>query len=491
MVTSAHRRRDSDGDGALIETDLQRLITDSLLLWGVWGHCGWTSDGLLVSTVFGRRVLVRRAIEVERPARWIMQILEVNGGTLGPNRPAGSIVGLLVALRKALGIVQAGGRGLRIVPSGSPTPPQGLREAQARRSELANSDNSASSSKELVEPTPVSIITGFLGSGKTTFIQKVLQDSRFARTAVIVNEFGEVGLDHDILASSSDALIQLSTGCLCCAIRSDLIETLLDLHRRRADGEVNFERIIIETSGLADPVPILQSLMTDKAVATLFNLDRVLTLVDAMHGPKTVTTHVEARRQIAVADRILVTKTDVTEPSAALLDELRALNPNAPHAFAVYDAVTLDWLIECDSSRDPRRAAEISVLRDSAPRHTGGLETIVVTSASPIPALALTLFLQALVDHAGDRLLRVKGLIQVAEMPNQPALVHGVQHVFAAPEWLEAWPSLEQHTRIVFIGASIPRRWPARLLEAVTEDVVGAQRLAFAGARRCPTAVTR
>src|ERR1700684_1505694 len=326
-------------------------MPDSLLLWGVWGHCGWTSDGLLVSTVFGRRVLVRRAIEAERPARWIMQILEVNGGTLGPNRSAVSIVGLCVALRKALGIVQAGGRGLRIVPSGSPTPPQGPREAQARRSELANSDNPASSSKELVEPTPVSIVTGFLGSGKTTFIQKVLQDSRFARTAVIVNEFGEVGLDHDVLASSSDALIRLSTGCLCCAVRSDLIETLLDLHRRRADGEVDFDRIIIETSGLADPVPILQSLMTDKAVATLFNLDRVLTLVDAMHGPKTVTTHVEARRQIAVADRILVTKTDVTEPSAALLDELRSLNPNAPHAFAAHDAATLDWLTECSSSR--------------------------------------------------------------------------------------------------------------------------------------------
>jgi len=174
---------------------------------------------------------------------------------------------------------------------------------------------------------PVTILTGFLGSGKTTLIQKVLQDPRFARTAVIVNEFGEIGLDHDVLASSSDTLIRLSTGCLCCAVRSDLIETLLDLHRRRADGEVDFERIIIETSGLADPVPILQSLMTDKAVATLFNLDGVLTLVDAVHGPATVAKHVEARRQVAVADRILVTKTDVTAPSAALLDDLRALNP--------------------------------------------------------------------------------------------------------------------------------------------------------------------
>jgi G3E family GTPase len=465
------------------------LITDSLLLWGVWGKCAWTNDGLLVSTVFGRRVLVRRAIEAERPARWIMQILEVKGGTVGPDRSAGSIVGLLVALRKALGVAQAGRPGLRIVsPGGTASPP---RETRAARSEFSSSGNPASSPAKLAELTPVTVITGFLGSGKTTLIQKVLRDPRFARTAVIVNEFGEIGLDHDLLASSSDALIQLSTGCLCCAIRSDLIETLLDLHRRRADGEVNFERIIIETSGLADPVPILQSLMMDKAIATQFNLDRVLTLVDAVHGPATVTTHVEARRQIAVADRILVTKTDITEPSAAFLDELRALNPNAPQAFAVDDAATLDWLTEFDSSRDARRAAEILLLHDSAPRHTGSFETITLTSVAPIPALALTLFLQALVDHAGDRLLRVKGLIQVAEMPDQPALVHGVQHVFAAPEWLEAWPGHEQHTRIVFIGASIPRRWPERLLEAVTEDVLEAQRLAFTDASRRPAAVSR
>jgi G3E family GTPase len=476
------------------ETALRGLITDSLLLWGVWGRCAWTSDGLLVSTVLGRRVLVRRASEVERPARWIMQVLAEKGRAAGPERPAGSIVGLLGALRKVLGTVQAGGRALRIVPSGGPTSPLQPGGAQARRSEPAKSDNPASSPEELAEATPVTVVTGFLGSGKTTLIQKVLRDPRFARTAVIVNEFGEIGLDHDVLASSSDALIRLSTGCLCCAVRSDLIETLLDLHRRRADGEVDFERIIIETSGLADPVPILQSLMADKAVAALFILDGVLTLVDAVHGPATVAKHVEARRQVAVADRILVTKTDVTTPSASLLEELRALNPNAPHAFAVHGAATLDWLLGLDTSRDARRAAETLMAGDSAPRHSGAHESIVLTSASPIPALALTLLLQALADHAGDRLLRVKGLVQVAEMPDRPALVHGVQHVFAAPEWLEAWPSPERHTRIVFIGTSIPRRWPARLLELITDDVLDAQRPAFTGTPRRaidPTAVSR
>jgi G3E family GTPase len=457
------------------ETELRGLITDSLLLWGVWGRCVWTSDGLLVSTVLGRRVLVRRAGEAERPARWIMQVLSGKGGAVCPERPAGSIVGLLGALRKALGSVPTGGRALRIVPSGGPTLPQS-RGAQARRREPANSDNPASSPGALAGAVPVSVVTGFLGSGKTTLIQKVLRDPRFARTAVIVNEFGEIGLDHDVLASSSDALIRLSTGCLCCAVRSDLVETLLDLHHRRANGEVDFERIIIETSGLADPVPILQSLMTDKVVATLFILDGVLTLVDAVHGPATMTTHVEARRQVAVADRILVTKTDVAAPSAVLLDELHALNPDAPRAFGIHGAAAIDWLFELGSSREDRRAAEVLMVNDCAPRHTGTHQSIVLTSASPIPALALTLLLQALADHAGDRLLRVKGLVLVAEIPDRPALVHGVQHVFAAPEWLEAWPSPERHTRMVFIATSIPGRWPARLLEAITEDVLDAQR---------------
>ena len=169
----------------MTETELRSLITDSLLLWGVWGRCVWTNDGLLVSTVLGRRVLVRRASEVERPARWIMQVLVDTGGAACPHRPAGSIVGLLGALRKALGAVQAGGRALRVVPSGSPTSRLQQRGEQARRSEPAKSDNPASSPEELTEATRVSVITGFLGSGKTTLIQKVLRDPRFARTGTL------------------------------------------------------------------------------------------------------------------------------------------------------------------------------------------------------------------------------------------------------------------------------------------------------------------
>jgi G3E family GTPase len=234
--------------------------------------------------------------------------------------------------------------------------------------------------------------------------------------------------------------------------------------------------VIIETTGLANPGPVAQTFFMDEGIHDQYLLDAVVTVVDAKHGDKALDDHDEARRQVGFADRILLTKTDVTAPSAALLNELRALNRHAAQSLATDGAATLDGLFEPGASRDVRHAAAILLADDSAPRHSGAHDSVVLTSASPIPALALTLLLQALADHAGDRLLRVKGLVQVAEMPDRPALVHGVQHVFTAPEWLPAWPSPERHTRIVLIGSSLPRRWPARLLQAITEDVLDAQR---------------
>src|ERR1700742_5245740 len=150
---------------------------------------------------------------------------------------------------------------------------------------------------------PVAIVTGFLGSGKTTLIGRVLRDPAFARTAVIVNEFGEIGLDHELIASSDETLMALTTGCLCCAVRSDLVATLLDLQRRREAGEIAYERVLIETSGLADPAPILQALMTDRDLARQHTLDGIVSLVDALHGVETLERHPEARRQVALADR--------------------------------------------------------------------------------------------------------------------------------------------------------------------------------------------
>jgi G3E family GTPase len=303
---------------------------------------------------------------------------------------------------------------------------------------------------------PVAIVTGFLGSGKTTLISRILRDPAFARTAVIVNEFGEIGLDHELIASSDETLLALTTGCLCCAVRSDLVATLLDL-QRRSDA---YDRVLIETSGLADPAPILHALMTDRDIAQHHVLAGVVTVVDAVHGEATLERHPEAPRQVAFADTLLRSKTDITEPSAALQTRLAALNPQA----------TLR------STRDiaPETLfTNATVKADVTPdaRHSDGIESSVLQRDRPIPALALTLLLEALAEHCGVRLLRMKGLVDIEEMPGQPAVVHGVQHVFSAPEFLDRWPSADHTTRMVFIVQGVPRYFPARLLDAIEQEV--------------------
>ncbi len=322
---------------------------------------------------------------------------------------------------------------------------------------------------------PVSIVTGFLGSGKTTLIGRVLRDPAFARTAVIVNEFGEIGLDHELIASSDETLLALTTGCLCCAVRSDLVATLLDLQARRAAGEIAFDRVLIETSGLADPAPILHALMTDANVTRDYLLDSVITVVDALHGDGALDRHPEARRQAALADRLVLSKTDLAGPAERLRTRLAALNPGAPLLLAP-DIVPADLFAAAD--RDVR-AARLAALPPASARspfkraqHTDGITSFALQRGQAVPALALTLLLQALAEHCGARLLRLKGLVQVAEMPGQPALIHGVQHVFAPPEFLARWPSDDHTTRLIFITQGVPPHFPARLLEAIEAEVL-------------------
>ncbi len=394
---------------------------------------------------------------------------------------------------------------------------------------------------------PVSIVTGFLGSGKTTLIARLLRNPAFARTAVIVNEFGEIGLDHALIATSDEQLLTLSTGCLCCAVRADLLATLLDLQRRRDAGKIGYDRVLIETSGLADPAPILQALMTDRDVAQHHAIDTLLTLVDAQHGAITLDRHPEARRQAALADRLLLTKTDVTGEPDALRARLAALNPGAPLLRAVAGDIAPETLfsgtdaaarvvrlamladlpagqrIAAPHDREPpfpaglvptpsptvpvpvalpagpvpvassgvpyptaspaaalpAPSAASTAARSSgqpgrflAAAHSDGIATFSLVREAPLPALALTLWLEALVEHCGERLLRLKGLVDIAEMPGQPALIHGVRHVFSAPEWLDRWPSDDRRTRVVFIGEGVPPYFPARLLNAIEAEVV-------------------
>lgn len=307
-----------------------------------------------------------------------------------------------------------------------------------------------------------------MGSGKTTLISRILRDPAFARTAVIVNEFGEIGLDHELIASSDETLLALTTGCLCCAVRSDLVATLLDLARRREAGEIAYQRVLIETSGLADPAPILHALMTDRDVAALHAIDGVVTVVDVLHAEATLNRHPEARRQVALADVLLLSKVDVAVASDTLRERLAGLNSAPRHdardvapamLFTGSDAAARVWTET--GARSPFMRAV----------HTDGIETFSLLRDRPVPALALALLLESLAEHCGARLLRMKGLVDIEEMPDQPALIHGVQHVVSPPEFLDRWPSADHRTRIVFITQGVPRYFPARLLDAIEAEV--------------------
>jgi G3E family GTPase len=307
-------------------------------------------------------------------------------------------------------------------------------------------------------PIQVAIVTGFLGAGKTTLIARLLRDPGMSGTAVIVNEFGEVGLDHELLASSTESVVALPNGCLCCMVRTDLVQALLELDAQRSMPGRNFGRVLVETSGLADPAPILHALMTDPALAGRFAIAAVTTVVDTGVGAATLARHPEARRQVAFADRLLLAKRDLYAPDAALLGALAALNATAPVGDAREGAAALF-------------AAHSHEVRASAAVHGGDVRAITVLRDRPVPGVALTLFLEALAEHCGARLLRLKGLVDLAETPGRPAVVHGVQHIFAPVDWLEAWPSADRRSRIVLIGEGIPAYFPARLLEAILADV--------------------
>jgi G3E family GTPase len=325
---------------------------------------------------------------------------------------------------------------------------------------------------------PVSIITGFLGSGKTTLLRSLLRDPRFARSAVIINEFGEIGLDHDLIESSDENLVRLSTGCLCCSVRGDLIETVMDLIRRRNSGELQFERVIIETSGLADPAPILNGFMTDPGMAETCRLMPVIALVDAKHGWATLDDYVEARKQVAFADQILLTKTDIAGSAAHLRLRLDALNPMAPLTTGIAGQAPYELLFGDSGFSENPGFGSLIATPNAQPgfdlhhhQHTHGIISFSLVREKPVPALALALLIEALVEHAGSALLRVKGLVQVAEIPDRPAVLHGVQHVFERLDWLDQWPSDDHRTRVVFIGRAIPVGWPERLLHAIESEI--------------------
>lgn len=301
---------------------------------------------------------------------------------------------------------------------------------------------------------PVTVVTGFLGSGKTTLINRALRDPGLRDTAVIVNEFGDIGLDHDLIEASSDAVILLKNGCLCCSVRGDLVDTLVDLHRKRQRNEIApFDRVLVETSGLAEPTPVLEVLLAEPGVKSCFSLAGIVAAVDAVNGPDTLDRHEQSIKQVALADRIVLTKCDLAETTDGIEARLRSLNPSAE----IIDARDLDpsrlftafpgaWSEEALAAAGAQ-PDEAHAHRD----HNSRVRRFSVTRDAPWSMEILRLFVDALQTNAGPSLLRVKGIINVAESPDAPAVIHGAQQLVHSLAWMRGWPSADRRTRIVFI----------------------------------------
>ena len=314
--------------------------------------------------------------------------------------------------------------------------------------------------------TPVSIITGFLGSGKTTLLNHVLADPGMAGAAVIINEFGEIGLDHLLIATPNENTVLLSSGCICCTVRGDLVDTLRELDARRRDGGVPpFDRLLIETTGLADPVPIIQTIIADEKIAPRFEMDSVITLVDTVNGVSQLDHQREAVKQAAVADRLLLTKTDIADATqaAALRERLAQMNPGAPIQNVRQGQIDPSTLFGVALNAHARGDDLARWLRDDAVanasyklahQHDDHIRAHCLYLDEPITRMGMTAWLTALASLRGANLLRVKALLNVE---GEPVVVHAVQTLIHEPIALAQWPDADRRSRLVFITRDMAR----------------------------------
>ena len=351
-------------------------------------------------------------------------------------------------------------------------------------------------------PIPLFVLTGFLGAGKTTLLNHLLHDPAMAGTLVIINEFGDVGLDHLFINVKDETTVLLASGCLCCTVRGELVSTLenitRDLDNKRLPA---FNRIVIETTGLADPAPVLQSVLGHPYLCRRYQIQGVITLVDAVNGLATLDMHEEALKQAAMADVLVLSKSDLVKHDTAALDAcLQTLNPFARRLNAAKGEATAEALLSLQGfvlqGKDPRLAGWLHeepshahehksghknghhhaphhhdhdhAHRHDKNRHNAHIRSFALVSDQPIRAAALEIFIDMLRSAHGPKLLRVKGLVCLADDRARPVLLHGVQHVFHAPERLPHWPDSDQRTRLVFITKDLDESFVQSLWHALT-----------------------
>lgn len=337
---------------------------------------------------------------------------------------------------------------------------------------------------------PVTVISGFLGSGKTTLLNHLLQQPDMAGAAVIINEFGEVGIDHLLVEQLPGDAVLLDSGCLCCAVRGDLIDTMSRMMWQADHGELPvFDRLVIETSGLADPAPVLQTIMTDPLLTRRYRLGAMVTVVDAVNGLAQIDSHDEALKQVVLASRLLVTKTDIASPetAGALKRRLTGLNPAAPVQTIDHGRIGSDILF-ADGDYDPALAGDNAATwlgdshihghdaghddhdHDHDHVHADDIGSCCITRDAPVPWRALDDWLTSLTSLRGADLLRVKGIVNVAGR-DRPVVLHGVQHVFHPPCLLDAWPDDDRRSRIVCITRGLAEKDLSNALDAAIENL--------------------
>ena len=337
---------------------------------------------------------------------------------------------------------------------------------------------------------PVSILTGFLGAGKTTLLNRLIGDPWLSDAALIINEFGDVGIDHLLVESSGDGVIELSDGCLCCTVRGELVDTLADLMDRMQTGRIRpFSRVVIETTGLADPVPVMQSVIGHPALGQSYRLECLVTVVDAVNGIATLENHDAARRQVAVADTLVLSKTALAGDSTALRLKLEALNPLARVVAADDPDLSAQGLFDTGAYDPVARSLDVARWLSSEQqehahgheehhhhghahthdvnRHDQHIRADSLVFERAISPEALAMFLDLMRSAHGPNLLRMKGIIKLADEPSRPLVLHAVQSLMSEPVRLRAWPEgAREETRLVVITRDMPEGFVAELFSS-------------------------